>query len=375
MIKVERFRVDALDAALRAEMVALRNAQTLYDSPFFDLEFAAIVAKHRSDAWVIVAIDQAGLLGFWPMHIRPDKWARPIGGPFSDWHGPVMRDGETSLSPQDFLKQAGLKGMTANGLSPNGLTACAGGEVFACGIAQTAEGAESYRAKMRDLHPKHFKNLRRAERLIERDFGGFDIEIDDVSSDSFEWLMTTKRQQYLRTGKHDVLGPKWVQGMMADLLRARQSRLRARVSTLRLGDRLAAAEFNLLSDKVVHGWITAFDQEFAIYSPGHLLMLSVICDMEHTGHTICDIGADNHAYKRYYESYQIPVERTIIRTGIGGMRPLAACWCMAERTAPDRMGGTLASMRRRADQIFGSELETTGRIAGFVRAIKGKTRH
>ena len=291
MVKVELFSFKELNDRLRAEMTALRDVQSVYDSPFFDLDFAELISRARADVRVAVAHDEKGLLGYWPLHVRPDKWARAIGGAFSDWHGPIMRADQHGFRPEDILRLVGLKGMTANGLRPPGLAANSGGEISACGMACTPDGGDAYRALMRSLHPKHFKNLRRAERLIERDFGAMEITIDDMSVDAFDWVMETKQAQYLRTGKHNVLGPAWTQDMMAALRTERFPRLRGRLSTLRLGGKLAAAEFDLLSDKIVHGWITVFDHEYANYSPGHLLMLAVICDMENTGHEICDVGA------------------------------------------------------------------------------------
>jgi len=371
MIKVELYPFEAIDAGLRANMVALRDAQSIYDSPFFDLDFAELISGVRADVRVAVAQDEKGLLGYWPLHVRPDKWARAIGGAFSDWHGPVLRQGEQEVSPEEFLKQAGLKGMTANGLRPPGLSASCRGDISACGIAQTPNGGLAYRELMTRLHPKHYKNLRRAERLSERDFGRMDVIVDDTSIDAFEWLMASKQAHYLRTGKHNVLGPLWVQSMMAKLRTERFPRLRGRLSTLRLDGKFAAAEFDLLSDKVVHGWITVFDQDYASYSPGHLLLLSVICDMENTGHEICDIGAGAHAYTKYYESYQQPVERAILETGLGA-RPAAAAWRMIEARAPGSLSGLMASMRRRGDQIFGSDISPQGRLSGLAQAVLRK---
>lgn len=371
MIKVQIHSFEALDKGLRAEMTALRDAQTMFDSPFFDLDFAQIMANARADTRILVADDAQGLMGFWPLHQRPDNWARPIGATFSDWHGPVMRPGaDAAMYPLEFLQKAGLKGMTATGLQPGLLSPSAGGELGGTGIAYMPQGAAAYLAQMKSLHGKHFKNLRRAERLIERDIGDIEFVADDTSHEAFEWLMTSKRAQYKRTGRHDVLAPDWVQTMMRTLHTKQFRRLRGRLSTLRLGGKLVAGEFDLLSDKVVHGWITVFDPDYAKYSPGHLLMLSVICDMENTGHIMCDVGGGDHAYKKNYESFQKPCESVTLTTA-RGLRPLATSWRLAERLGPAKLSGLMARMRRRGDQIFASELETAARLRGLRDALKG----
>lgn len=367
-MKVDLLPYLSIGQDLRDEMTALRNHCSIYDSPFFDPDFAAVLAKVRNDVFVITVQDAAGLAGFWPLHVRPGKWARPIGAAFSDWHGPVLREGFRDILPVNLLEKAGLKGMTAGGLQPHHMGACSGGEIMGAGLATTPDGGEAYRALMRSLHPKHFKNLRRAERLIAKDVGEMVLNIDDTSREAFDWLMSTKQEQYIRTGKHNVLGPPWVQDMMEALFTQRLPRLRGRLSTLRLGGKLAAAEFDLLSDKVVHGWITAYDHAYAGYSPGHLLMLSVIADMENTGHEVCDMGAGNHAYTKHYESYVRPSERVIIKTS-GAFRPFASIWRAAETAMPGRAKTTMQSMRHRGDQIFNTELNSKDRLKGLAQAL------
>lgn len=349
-------------------MVRLRDGQHFYESPFFDPAFARLLAGIRADTHLITARDKAGLAAFWPLHVRPGRWARPIGAAFSDWHGPVLRPDMISLSPESLLKEAGLSGMTAPGLCPSALHARSGGQIQAAGIATLPEGADGYRALMKKLHAKHYKNLRRAERLIAKDFDEMSIVIDDHSIEAFEWLMSTKQDQYIRTGRHNVLGPEWVQTMMKGLFALKEPGLRGRLSTLRLDGKLAAAEFNLLSEKIVHGWITVYDQACASYSVGHLLMLSIICDIENTGHEACDIGVGDHDYKKYYESYVRPVESAVIRTG-AALRPLAGAWNMTETIMPGRLKRLMGSMRRRGDQIFNTELESKGRLQGLKQAL------
>lgn len=373
MIKVKLYPFKALDKSLRAEMTAMRDGQSAYENPFFDLDFADILSRLRDDTHVAVAHDDHGLLGFWALHVRPDRWARPIGGPFSDWHGPVMRDGTLELPAGDFLKKAGLKGMTAHSLQPASFAACTMCEVSAAGVAHLPEGAAAYLEIMKVLHPKHAKNLRRAERLIKRDFGGPVFDIDNTSIEDFNWVMETKQTQYVRTGKHDVLGTDWARSMMEILRTEKFRRLRGRLSTLRFGNRLVAGEFNILSDTVMNGWITVYDTDYAKYSPGHMLMREVICDMENTGQVMCELGAGDNAYRKYYESYQRPVQNIVINAP-GTLRPLAAGWRLAERAGPAKISGVMARMRRRGDQIFASELTTGARLRGLKDALKGPTK-
>jgi len=353
------------------QLRALRDGQAVYDSPFFDIDFAEVVSRVRRDVHILLAFEGDDLLGFWSLHMRPDKWARPIGAPFSDWHGPVMRVGSHGLRAQEFLAMSGLKGMTAPGFKPVGFASCTKGQINGSGLAYMPDGAEAYLASMTSMHKKHYKNLRRAERNMERDFERVEYKVDDPSLEAFNWLMTLKSAQYRRSGKHDVLGPDWVKGMMKILHLERFARLRGRLSTLLLDGQLVAAEFNLLSDKIMHGWITVYDPDFARYSPGHMLMKRIICDMENTGHEMCDVGTDSNAYRKYYENVQQPIQSLTFHSG-NGMRPISGGWHRIERRGPAKLARLMASMRRRGDQIFACELGTSGRLAGLKDALQDK---
>lgn len=368
MIKTDLIPWRDVDSALLAEMSGLRDSQSCYDNPFFDPEFAAVMAEVRDDVWLALAHDDLGLLAFWPLHKRPDNWARPIGAAFSDWHAPVMRAGVDHMSPDTFLRHVDLKGFTAHGLQPSGPSLVDNDMLGGSGIAYLPDGAGPYLERQRARFPKHAKNLRRAERMIARDFKTMTIVLDDQSEEAFNWLMARKAEQFSATGRHNVLGPDWARKMLALLFKSRFTRLRGRLSTLRLDGQVAAAEFDLLSDKVVHGWVVAYDIEMAGYSVGHLLMNAVICSMEQTGHEMYDLGAGDQSYKKYYESYQLPVAATTLTTGLSA-RPMAALWRYMERMAPERASSFLQSARRRGDQIFATELTMYGRAKGVFGAL------
>lgn len=370
MIRFNCLKWQDIDASHMAAMTRLRDAHVRYDNPFFDPQFAAIVASVRGDVCVITAHRDTELVGFWPLHRRPDGWARPIGGPFSDWHGPVVAESIAELSPTSFLQGAGLRGLTAHGLQVSDSCEIGGLEIQGSGVACVPGKASDYLAIQQELYTKHTKNLRRAVRLIDKDFGGMTVTLDDRSDAAFDWLMAQKSQQFDATGKHNVLAPDWV-GNMMQALRARTGPgLRGRLSTLRLDGKIAAAEFNLLSERVIHGWIVAYDPAMARYSVGHLMLQAIICGMEESGHTAYDLGPGNTAYKKYYESYQLPVGSVSLHTRVGG-RVMPAAWRYAETHAPARISGLMQKMRRRGDQIFGAELDTSGRLKGLFAALSG----
>ena len=370
MIRFQCLKWQDVEATHLTAVTRLREAHARYDNPFFDPEFAAIVASVRDDVCMVMAFEGDTLLGFWPLHRCPDGWARPIGGPFSDWHGPVVAEQTPELSPSAFLKGAELKGITAHGLQASDTHIAKDLNVQGSGVAYVPGRASDYLDIQKGLHTKHAKNLRRASRLIEKDFAEMTITLDDRSDGAFDWLMAQKTRQFEVTGKHNVLAPDWV-GKMMHTLRARTGPgLRGRLSTLRLDGKIAAAEFNLMSSKVIHGWIVAYDPDMARYSVGHLMLQAIICGMEESGHTAYDLGPGDTAYKKYYESYQYPIGSASLRTNSGG-RIMPNIWRYTERHAPARISGVMQKMRRRGDQIFGAELGASGRLKGLLNALRG----
>ena len=350
----------------------MRNADPAYDDPFFDPFFARILADVRPDTRIAVAFgeDLTGPIAFWPMHVRPDGWARPIGGPFSDWHGPIVKPG-TAIDPAAFLAAAGLSGFTAFGmpaaLSHGHLTERAGSN-----MVDVSMGWDAYAAQQSKLYPKHFKKMRRVRRNADRDFSEIRFDFDDISRDAFDWLINRKRQQFLKTGRHDVLSSKWARRMLERLRGHYSPRLSAHLMTLRFDGRVAAAEFNLLSDTTIHGWIIAYDPELSYYAPGYMLQHEILRRMGELGRTTYDFGPGLDYYKKYYTNYQLPLDTGVLRPNAapGFHRLMAGSWRAAEQIMPGPAGRLMGKVRRRTDQIVMSETSFTGRLGGIARALR-----
>jgi len=372
-MQVELFKPDEMNETFWQAFREMRDADPRYDDPFFDPEFARMIGNLREDTRIAVAFG-AGLTGpvaFWPLHVRSGGWARPIGGPFSDWHGPIVQLG-LGVDPADMLKGAGLSGFTSFGM-PGHLSAGHIETRVGANMTDLSMGFDAFLESQRQKYPKHFKKIRRMQRNMDRDFADITYHIDDQSTEAFDWVMERKRQQYVRTGKHDVLGPDWAQTLMMRLRRHSSERLRARLSTLRFDGRIAAAEFNLQSDTVLHGWITAFDTEFHYYSPGYMLQHEILRRMPDLGLTTYDAGPGLDYYKKYYCNYQLAVDEGALRAAEGARvmpRVLPGTWRAAEAILPGAAARLMGKVRRRTDQIMLAETTLGGRARGFAAALK-----
>lgn len=367
---IELVNASDLSAELWQAFASLRDANDLYDDPFFDPDFASVVAEVRDDVHVIIASEGNVPVAFWPLHCRAGSWARPIGGPFSDWHGPVLAK-DSELTPSDLLDGAGLPGFTAFAL-PAVLSGMRNTQRCGAHMTDLSEGWDVFLESQKARFPKHFKKMRRVTRNIEKDFSDVEYILDDRTDDAFSWLLARKRDQYLRTGKHDVLSPAWAQELMSGLRAHHGPRLRARLSTLRFDGRLAAAEFNLISDKVIHGWLTAYEGDFARYSPGFLLQHNILRQMPLCGLTRYDSGPGLDHYKKVYSNFYLPVDAGIVlptHTATTPARLFGHGWKVTEDVMPGPIARLMGKARQRSDQILLSETDLAGRARGFAHAL------
>lgn len=370
-MKFRLFRPEQMPEDLWTAFAALRDARAIYDDPFFDPFYARIISTVRSDTRIGVAFEAGEPVGFWPLHRRAGAWARPIGGPFSDWHGPILKEG-AEVSPHRFLLGLGLLGMSAFGWLPQARESEGRLTLEGAHISDLSQGWEDFLAGQAQRWPKHFKKMRRLGRNLERDFTEVELRSDDASDETFERLIWLKREQFARTGRHDVLAPEWTQTLLQRLRTAEGPRFKLRLVSLYFDGRHAASELVMQSDKVVHGWITAYEQDFCSYSPGNTLVQMMLEEMSRSGPFLYDAGPGLDYYKRHYSSYQLPIGSGVIRGKPLALRPdrlLGQAWRLGETCLDQRIGGLMTQSRRRLDQICLSEISPAARLAGLRKAF------
>jgi len=373
-VKFELYRPQDLSAEQWQIYADLRDARQIYDDPFFDPDFARLVGDVRDDTRIGFASDRQGVFAIWALHVRPGNWARPIGAPFSDWNGPILAE-NTALSPQEILAGFEISGLTTQGFLPIGFQVEDGLERVGANISDLSDGWDAFIADQQRQWPKHFKKMRRVYRNLERDFTDVRVEWDDPAQQSFDRLLQLKQEQFERTGYHNVLAAPWARDLFDRLRQFQGQRLRSRLTSLYFDDRLAAAEFNLQSDTVLHGWITAFEQKFSKYSPGNVLVQDALERMAEEGLTLYDSGPGLDHYKRHYSNLQMPIETGVL-PGAGDQiklsRVAGQVWRFGEQVMPSRASQMMARARRRMDQIASSDTSFSGRATGLISALNNR---
>jgi CelD/BcsL family acetyltransferase involved in cellulose biosynthesis len=338
--------------------------------PLFSPQLARFLAFLRQDTKLITAYSGDELVAFWPVHLRPGGWARPIAGPFSDWHAPLI-DPSQDLDAMELLADAGISGITVSAYKPEPGEPLRAGTRTGAHLSVINSDIDTWMEHQRSLHARHFKKTRQKRKHIERDFKSVVYNLDDRSDETFETILRLKRAQYAATGRHDVFSAPWARAFANGLRQHGTPQLHLRVVSLHLDGRFAAGEAMLCSPTVAHGWLTAYDPDFGNYSPGFLIVEEILNDMPSRGQSIYDAGPGQDYYKKYYTNVMTPVDQGVLRTGKIGFTParlLGSSWRELETRLPARAGQLMGKVRRRSDQILVSEVSSLDRMRGFARA-------
>ena len=260
------------------------------------------------------------------------------------------------LAWREALSAAGLRAYRFSSLvDPHGVFADVTQAASPSHLLTTPEGGgEAAWERLRAASPKRFKNLRRLEHKLEREFGVLEFG-HDRSRAALDTLMGWKRDQFARTGAHDVLHPAWSRALMDDVAALRDGPAEGRLYTLRAAGRLVAGHFGLQARGVFHPWIAAFDPALSPYSPGMLFMSAAVREAARFGVARYELSTGSDEYKTVFADASEPAA-----AGVAGLDPLPA---------PALRGRLLDRVRSRLDFIAETEISLSGRMHGVARAV------
>jgi CelD/BcsL family acetyltransferase involved in cellulose biosynthesis len=304
--------------------------------------------------------------------------ARPIGAPFSDQHGPVVRPGQV-LDLSAALRMLRLNAYVHTAM-PAGI-ARPGGPVFSTDSAWVAEvgddGAAYMKAK-RDSHPTRFKGFGKRQRKAARERGAAEIVMDDPDPAAFDLIFTYKRRQYRETGRHDVLAPAWTRGLFERLQSRDTHDFGLRVCTLRLGAALAAGEVCLLGAETLHSWIVAYDPVLSDYAPGLQLLQGVVENAPSMGAQRVDLATGHGHYKTLFADEKGEfLDGATCAAGLAGnlRRAASSAWRVVESAPIAPLASAAGRLRRRSAQIASVETDLAGRARGMIAAFAHRPQH
>jgi CelD/BcsL family acetyltransferase involved in cellulose biosynthesis len=303
-VRIETVHPKDLGEAEIARWRALQSADAALASPYLTPDWARIVGAARTDTRVCVIENGAGFFGA-QRHSR--FAAMGLGAPISDYQGVV---GEAGLEVNAAALCRALKvGRIDLTHVPAGQSVLAGAVAHSEGswIAETHGGRDLYEAALKLQRAEFVRQTDKKLRKLNKDHGAATFTVSRDRAD-FDALLQWKRDQLVRTGQPAIWDTPWVRHVIDACFDARDPHFAGTLFTMRVGDRLAAANFCLRSHRTLHMWIIAHDDAFEAGSPGVQLGRWVIGWAGDQGLAEVDFGPGDYRYKRQLSTTQRQLE-------------------------------------------------------------------
>ncbi|HVY88471.1 MAG TPA: GNAT family N-acetyltransferase [Hyphomonadaceae bacterium] len=291
-----------------AQWRALLAANPAWTSPYLTPDWAQYVARHRTDARVVVYRNEFGIAQAFLPAQRPNAvMAAPIGGPVCDYQaliGPEDLDLSFALKALNVGRIDFTAGLKDSPLSARLLTEDAGH------LVRFAQGFDAWAAERAATGSKTIARTRKKLNKLIRDNDG-DVAIEAFSTDrrAFRQLVAWKREQYARTGVTDIFDHGWIDLLVRDIFAAPAwtRSFGGAMFVLRVKGKPAAVLFCLRAGTTLHAWFVAHDAELADYSPGLIIFIEAIRAAAAAGYTELDLGPGDYPFKQSLANASRPI--------------------------------------------------------------------
>jgi CelD/BcsL family acetyltransferase involved in cellulose biosynthesis len=307
-VKIDVLRPRELSPALQARWLELHRLGDAAGSPFLSPCWARSVELARGGRDVRVAVlSEAGeARGFMPVSTGK-VIAIAAGGAMSDYEGMVAEPG-FAFDAQAVVRALGVSRYDFSHVlrSDAAFAPYARGECLSW-LVDAPGGYEAYAAQRRAAGVSALKEIDRKRRKVEREVAEPVFTAWSTSHADFERLFELKREQYRATGQTDIFAAGWTLRLVEDLFALKVPGFGGALFTLHFGDQLAAAQFHLMGERVIHAWMIAHDPAFERYSPGLLLFQDILRWMDDQPYERLDLGYGDYRFKRELSNAQAPL--------------------------------------------------------------------
>lgn len=318
-MNIELLHPDRLSPEQLALWDRIQKSEPALDSPYFRPEFTQQVARVRRDVEVALLRDEKQIIGFFPFQRGLLNLGKPVGGKVSDYHGVIAPAG-TQVDPLELIRGCRLSGWDFDHLVTNLPTfepfcAHATGSPF----IDLSAGFEAYAQERRAAGSDELRRIGQKMRKCERERGPLTLEFDCQDESVLQTLMNWKSAQLKQSGFADIFAFPWTVSLLKNILRESSTDFSALMNVLRLGDRPVAMLYSMRSGPVLHSWIFAYDRELAAYSPGSILLLKVLEQLNTAGITKFDFGKGDERYKASLANRTAPLWEGTVNCGGPGI--------------------------------------------------------
>ncbi len=294
---------------------ALQAADPAADSPFLSPHWPRALARAQgpTDRGLRVAV-LGGLKdpkGFIAARVGPFT-AMPAGAPMCDYQGLVAEPG-LAVDPRQIAEALGVGRFDFSHMLESQ-------QVFAplargrddSHVIDVGGGYADYEAERKAAGVSVLKDADKKRRKLEREHGPVTFTAFSRSAADFDQLVAWKQAQWRATGQTDVFAAGWPLALIRNLFASRDPDFGGILSTLHVGERLAAAQLNLRGGRNIHSWIIGHDHAFERYSPGILLFQDILRWMDDTPYSRLDLGPGDYRFKRELSNVKVGVTHGFI---------------------------------------------------------------
>ena len=265
------------------------------------------IDQARDDARVALLECDGETIGFFPFHRLKGAIGKPIGGPISDYQGPILKPG-ILIDPIALLKACKLKSYDFNHLPVSVETFSPHAYDFTQSPhIDLSEGFDAYTERQPKKYKKRVREMSRCLRKAEREIGAVEFMTHDPADETYHEHVAHKVDMLNRMRVRSALDIGWVQKAL-EIIRYTQEVDFAGVMTIvRADGEFFAAHFGIRSETDWHWWFPSYNPEMSKYGPGIMVIHHATEKARDLGITRIDFGRGNSEYKFTFGNGETPL--------------------------------------------------------------------
>ena len=287
-----------LDSILVNRWRQIQEADLNLASPYFTPEFTQAVGLVRKDVFIGIMENQNRIVGFFPFQKKKGRIARPIGLGLSDYHG-VIAEINTEWSAEELLRGCKLIRWEFDHLPVNQkYFNLFHKTVSDSPIIDVTNNMEYFERSRDKASRKQLQEAQRKRKKFEEKHGPLIFTSHSLEKVDLLQLIRWKSRQCQNTGTVDFFALDWCVKLIDNIHSTRGKYFGGILSSLHIGETLAAVHFGMYSRLVWHSWFPAYNHELEEYSPGFILLLELIKKASEEGIKYIDLGKGLSIYKK-----------------------------------------------------------------------------
>ena len=296
-------RVGELTAADVQEWRRLCESVPQLISPFYAYAYALAVAETGREVRICRLQREGAPVGFLPFQFagaieRTLGAGEPLGGSMTDYVGIIARP-DVQIAPAGLLRACRLNYFAFTHLDRPQLEYGLQAETSEPGLRIVmGADARSYWDTLRTTDGKFVGDTERRERQLATQVGELQLTFETTDAAVLEHLIAEKRRQYRDTHVPDALAEPWKIQLLNNLMKQQDPGCQPILSTLRAGSTWVASHLGLRHGPVLHYWFPVYNPELRRYSPGRLLLKTILRAASERGVQVIDRGAGASEAKR-----------------------------------------------------------------------------